>query len=371
MVLKSTNKQKWSIRMTESAIYKFPELRGRWAYDYGVLSRGIERSYLSSKDQRYFDYIKENMDHFVGDDGQIRYYDLEQYNIDYINNGKALLFLYKETKEEKYKLAVDLLRKQLHTHPRNSDGGFWHKKIYPSQMWLDGLYMGAPFYAEYSKLFNEPDSFDDVANQIILMNKHAKDPKSGLLYHGYDEAKTQKWADKETGCSPHFWGRALGWYAMTLVDVLDYLPEDHKNRKEIIEIARSLYASIALVQDKSLGVWYQVLDQQDKEGNYKEASSSCMFVYAITKAVRKGYISHIYLDIATQGMKGILNNFIQEDEEGYLNLIDTVYCSGLGGTPYRDGTYEYYISEGKEVNNLLGIGAFIQACAELEALDLM
>lgn len=363
--------QNWSKWMTDSIIHKRPVLDGRWAYDYGVVSRGIERVWRVTGDSFYYDYIKRNMDNFVGEDGAISYYRFEDYNIDYVNNGKTLLMLYLESKVEKYKKAVDTLRLQLKTHPRTSDGGFWHKSIYPHQMWLDGLYMGGPFYAQYVKEFDDDHRFDDVARQFILMNRHAKDPKTGLIYHGWDESRDQRWADDITGCSPNFWGRAMGWYAMALVDVLDYLPETHRDRDEIIEIFRSMAASLALVQHRGNGLWYQVLDQYDREGNYPEASCSCMFTYAIAKAVRMGYIGKFYLDIAVRAMDGIIEHFVEEDEDGYLNLNDTVYCSGLGNTPYRDGSYDYYISEPKEQNNLLGIGAFIQACAELEVLELL
>jgi len=260
---------------------------------------------------------------------------MNQHNIDYVNNGKTLLYLYRMTKDNKYKLASDMLRRQLNEQPRTKEGGFWHKDIYPHQMWLDGLYMGSPFYAEYTMMLGDSKDFDDVAKQIILMNKNAKDSKSGLLYHGYDESREQLWANKETGCSPNFWGRAMGWYAMALVDVLDYLPTEHKDRDEIIEIARSMYAAVALVQGKETGVWSQVLDYQDKEGNYIEASCTCMFTYAIAKAIRKGYISHIYKPVVEKAIKGIIANFVREDGEGYIDLIDTVYCSGLGGNPYR------------------------------------
>lgn len=360
---------KWSIRMTESVIHKFPELRDRWAYDYGVLCRGIERAYETTNDDKYFNYMKDNMDHFVNEAGEIKYYEFDKHNIDYVNNGKTLLYLYRMTKENKFKLASDMLRRQLDKQGRTSEGGFWHKDIYPHQMWLDGLYMGSPFYAEYTKMFGNDNDFDDVAKQLILMNKYAKDPKSGLLYHGYDESREQLWSNKETGCSPHFWGRAMGWYAMALVDVLDYLPENHKNRPEIIEIARSMYAAVALVQGKETGVWSQVLDQEYTEGNYIESSCTGMFTYAIAKAIRKGYISHIYKPVVEKAIEGIINNFVRDDGQGYIDLIDTVYCSGLGGNPYRDGSYEYYISERKVTNNLLGIGAFIQAFTEWELIN--
>lgn len=356
----------WSVKMAESIIHHLPEQRDRWAYDYGVLGKGLEGVWKKTGNKRIFDYIKDNMDHFVDDNGRIRYYVLEDYNIDYINNGKTLIFLYKETGEPKYKKAIDLLREQLKSHPRTSEGGFWHKKIYPYQMWLDGLYMGSPFYAEYIQLYENGDNFEDVIKQFVLMNQYSRDPKTGLLYHGWDESRQQLWSDKETGCSANFWGRSMGWFAMALVDVLDYIPEDHEGRNDVVEILKNMVEALAKVQDTESGLWYQVLDQKDRDGNYLESSASSMFTYAMAKAVRKGYIEPTYKTVAEKAMKGMLVHFIEEDDQGYLNLTDINNGAGLGGTPYRDGSYEYYVGEPKAVNNLLGVGAFIQACVEIE-----
>ena len=199
--------------MADSEMIREPLKLKKWgAYDSGVVLKGIEQVWRETKDQKYFDYLKKNVDEYVEADGNIRTYELEEYNIDQINNGKLLLTLYQETGLEKYKKAAYLQREQLKTHPRTSEGGFWHKNIYPHQMWLDGLFMGSPFYAEFAKIFNEPEIFDDVAHQVVLMAKHTKDPKTGLFYHGWDESKEQKWANPETGASPNFWGRAMGWY---------------------------------------------------------------------------------------------------------------------------------------------------------------
>ena len=193
----------------------------RWTYEQGVVLKGIEGLWKNTADKKYFDYIEKSMDLFVQPDGSIRTYKPDEYNIDHVNCGRNLLFLYKVTLKEKYLKAVQSLRNQLRTHPRTAEGGFWHKKIYPWQMWLDGLYMGEPFYAEYAATFHEDTAFNDIAKQFILMEKHARDAKTGLLYHGYDESRQQKWADKKTGVSPHVWGRATGWYGMGLVDVLE------------------------------------------------------------------------------------------------------------------------------------------------------
>jgi len=360
----------WSIKMADSVMVRNPDLTYKWSYDYGVVFKGFEQVWLKTKYEKYFHYIKRNMDGFVREDGNINGY-TNEYNIDHINNGKVLLFLYEQTGEEKYKKAAFLLRQQLKTHPRTSEGGFWHKKIYPHQMWLDGLYMGAPFYAEFAKKFNEHKSFDDVAKQLILMEKHAKDPKTGLLYHAWDESKEQAWANKETGQSPNFWGRAMGWYSMALVDVLDHLPKDHKDRKTIIKILQNLVSAVVKVQDMTTGVWYQVLDQGGRSGNYHEASASCMFTYTMAKAIRFGYIDIRYIHNVQLAYEGIIKEFIEVGDDGLVNLKQTCAVAGLGGNPYRDGTYNYYISEPIQLNDLKGIGAFLLASSEVERLNLL
>ncbi|HEV2761389.1 MAG TPA: glycoside hydrolase family 88 protein, partial [Pyrinomonadaceae bacterium] len=206
----------------------------KWTYDLGVVLKGVEGVWYATGDGRYFAHIQQNLDHFVGDDGQIRTYKLEDFNIDNVLLGRSLLTLYKVTGKEKYRKAAATLRGQLKSHPRTSEGGFWHKKIYPSQMWLDGLYMGQPFYAEYAAAFNEPEAFDDITKQFVLMERHSRDSKTGLLYHGWDESRKQRWADPSTGRSPNFWGRAMGWYAMARVDTLEHFPAEHPGRAQLI-----------------------------------------------------------------------------------------------------------------------------------------
>jgi len=365
---KSHYNNNWAEKMTNSVMERDPELSDKWSYDYGVIYKGLEQVWLKTGNKKYFDYIKRNMDFFIDEKGNIDKYSGKDHNIDYLNNGKIVLLLYKETGDERYKKAAYLLRKQLETHPRTKEGGFWHKDIYTNQMWLDGLYMGAPFYAEFTKIFGETKCFDDVAKQIILMNKYAKDAKSGLLYHGWDESREQRWCNKETGCSPNFWGRSMGWYSMALVDVLDFLPENHVQRGRIIEILNEVVEAIIKVQDQDSGVWYQVLDQGKRKGNYLEASGSCMFVYAIAKGILNGYLSQSRIEAVVKGYKGIIDNFIEVDKDGLVNLKGTCMVAGLGGTPYRDGTYEYYISEPIKYNDLKGIGAFIKASAEIGKL---
>jgi unsaturated rhamnogalacturonyl hydrolase len=338
----------------------------RWHYENGLMHKAIEQVWRKTGDTKYYDTIKRDIDSLVGDDGCISTYSVEEYNLDQINPGRILFPLYRTTGDEKYKKAAYLLREQLRGQPRTSEGGFWHKKIYPHQMWLDGIYMASPFYAEFGKTFGEPAAFDDVAFQIIAIEKHTRDLKTGLHYHGWDESKQQRWADPETGCSPHFWGRAVGWYAMAMVDVLDYLPQDHPRRPNILAILDRVITAVTRVQDQSTGLWYQVLDRGGRAGNYLEASGSCMFVYSIAKAVRLGYLAKNALDVARKGYQGILDNFIRVDEQELVNLEKTCGGAGLGGTPYRDGSYEYYVTEQVVTNDYKGIGPFILASIEME-----
>lgn len=338
----------------------------KWTYDHGLVLKGIEGVWLSTGDGKYFRHIQEAMDHFVNEDGTIRTYKLADYNLDNVLPGRNLLLLYKVTGKEKYKQAAALLRQQLKGQPRTTDGGFWHKKIYPYQMWLDGLYMAEPFYAEYAATFRDPAAFDDIAKQFVLMERHSRDAKTGLLYHGWDESKQQRWADQTTGRSPNFWGRAMGWYGMALVDTLDYFPSDHPQRTALLAILNRLAKSIAKYQEPKSGLWYQVLDKGSAKGNYLEASASCMFVYALAKGVRKGYLSPGYLGVAQKGYRGILRRFARTNARGQFDLEGTVSVAGLGGNPYRDGSYQYYLSEKVVINDPKGVGAFLLASNEME-----
>ncbi|HEX8146473.1 MAG TPA: glycoside hydrolase family 88 protein [Pyrinomonadaceae bacterium] len=351
------------------AVKSDPSRPDRWTYEQGVALTGVEAVWLNTGEGRYFEYIKRVVDKFVADDGTIRTYKKDEYNIDNVQSGRLLLLLYKVTGQEKYAKAAAHLRDQLRTHPRTSEGGFWHKQVYPSQMWLDGLYMGEPFYAEYAATFNEPEAFDDVAKQFILMETHARDAKTGLLYHGWDESKQQRWADKTTGRSPNFWGRAMGWYAMALVDTLEHFPADHPKRAELLAILGRLAAAVEKYQEPKSGLWYQVLDKGGEKGNYLESSAAAMFVYSLAKAVRLGYLPESYLKVAQKGWAGMRQQFVEDAPGGGVNFKGTVSVAGLGGNPYRDGSYAYYLSEKAVTNDAKGAGAFLMAAAEMEAAE--
>ena len=367
----------WSERMAnamleihkDSITYKEEGKFARWDYEQAILLKALEQVWIRTGDGKYYQFILKNTDSYVNEKGEIKTYKGEQFNIDNITGGRILLMLYRETGKEKFKLAADLLRNQLKNQPRTQEGGFWHKKIYPNQMWLDGLYMGEPFYAEYSKAFDEPQNFNDIADQFIWMEKHARDTKTGLLYHGWDESKEQKWANEATGTSPNFWGRALGWYVMALVDVLDTFPKDHPKRPELLDIFQRLMPAIVKYQDSKEGCWYQIMDKIDGKGNYIEASGTAMFVYGLAKGVRMRYLDKSYLQNAQKGYQGMLKNFISVDSKGTPHYEKSVLVSGLGGNPYRDGSYEYYLKEPIRRDDLKGVAPFIMASVEIEIAE--
>ncbi|RZM30278.1 MAG: glycoside hydrolase family 88 protein [Pedobacter sp.] len=339
----------------------------KWSYDQGVILEGIDQIWKRTGDGQYFAYIQKSMDLFINKDGDIRGYKQQDFNIDNVKNGRSLLTLYKVTGQQKYFKAATHLWDQLQQQPRTTDGGFWHKKIYPSQMWLDGLYMGEPFYTEYAALTGNSKAFDDIARQFILMEEHARDAKTGLLYHGWDESKEQQWANKKTGVSPQFWGRAMGWYGMALVDVLDYFPVNHPKRSALIAILDRVAQAAVKYQDPASGLWFDLLDQPKTKGNYKEASASAMFTYTLAKAVRKGYIAQNYAAAAKKAYMGMNKEFVEQGTKaGHINLKGTVSVSGLGGKPYRDGSVAYYLSEKVITNDAKGVGAFLMAANEME-----
>lgn len=363
----------WSVRTASSIMERYPRLyedkgyNGKWSYDYGVILKGFERLWKITGEEKYFVYIKENMDYFVQEDGSIRGYQLEEYNIDHINNGKLLFILYKETGEEKYKKAAELLRKQLQLHPRTSEGAFWHKQIYPYQIWLDGLYMGSPFYAEFQTTFANGEGLEDVIRQFRISYQHLLDKKTNLLYHAWDERKVQPWADSNTGLSENFWGRSMGWYLLAVVDTLEIIPNDTQDRDLLVQILNRTLKALVNYQDPKSGVWYQVTDKASKKGNYLEASCSSMFVCAIARGIRLGVLDREeWEEQLVKSHQGLLDEFVLLTKEGWINLNKNCQVAGLGGEDQRDGTYTYYISEPVICNDQKGLGAFLQALAEVE-----
>ena len=355
------------LAMNPDTIFAMPEKRElKWNYDQAVIFEALYQMWLISGNQKYFDRMRQNLDYFLDDDGRIKTYTITDYSLDLIAPGRQLLYLQKITGERRYKNAVDTLRAQLRGQPRTHEGGFWHKKIYPYQMWLDGLYMAEPFYALYAAYDNEPEDFNDIANQFVWMEKHARDSATGLLYHGWDESKQQRWANFENGTSPSFWGRAMGWYAMGLVDVLDYFPKDHPQREKLIDILRQLAGAILAYRDTDSKLWWQVVDKPGKVKNFQEASASAMFTYVFAKGANKGYLDKKFTTAAQESFEGIVKHFTTTDKNGHIDFHEVCGSVGLGSQPYRDGSYEYYVGVPRRTNDLRGIGTFLLAAIELE-----
>ncbi|MDO9152787.1 MAG: glycoside hydrolase family 88 protein [Paludibacter sp.] len=362
----------WAKKIADSEMKHHPELwmadfvkAPKWDYTQGLIAKSMMEIYSATGDVKYYDYVKSFADFFVNTNGEIKTYKLEDYNIDRLNGGNFLFDMYNQTKDIKYLKAIELLRGQLKTHPRVSEGAFWHKKIYPNQVWLDGLYMGSPFYTRYAAIFDKPAIFDDVYTQFKIADKYTLDKKTGLNYHAWDESKTQKWSNPVTGQSPHFWSRSMGWYMMALVDVLDYFPVNHPARPELIKILNRLSVSLLKYQDKKTGMWYQVTNLPNRKGNYLESTGTTMFCYAMAKGVNHGYLPKKFMKVAEKTFAGLIKNSTQMNEDGTTSITRACSVAGLGGNPYRDGSFEYYISEPIRNDDPKGIGPFILAAIEL------
>lgn len=357
----------WSTRMANSEMARRGEnlAKGKWDYTAGLFTLSLLKLNEQAPNAAYVPFATNAIGSFIAPDGSIRGYKASEYQLDALNPGKTVLALWQLTHDDRYEKAAALLRKQLDTQPRTSDGGFWHKERYTNQMWLDGLYMGAPFYAEYTKLFNGPaTNYDDIANQFKLVRKHLYDKQAGLYYHGWDSKKTQAWANPATGTSSNFWGRGLGWYAMALVDTLDYFPTNHAGYKELTSQLRHVADGLVKWQDTN-GLWWQVLDQGGRAGNYEEATASSMFVYSLAKGVNKGYLPKKYIPAILKGYTGITGKLIKQDGD----KISLTQCCSVAGLGFgRDGSFNYYIHEPVVENDLKGVGPFILAGIQLQDL---
>ena len=368
--------QPWSVRMAESEMIRCPESwqldfqpRLKWDYCHGLELQSMLDVYDRYGDSKFYEYALAYADTMVNADGTIKKYKLEDYSLDRVNSGKFLFRIYDQTKNEKYKKALDLMRSQLDTHPRNADGGFWHKKIYPHQVWLDGIYMGAPFYAEYAHRNSQVNAYQDIINQFLMAARHTYDPQTDLFRHACDVSRKERWSDKQTGQSLHSWGRAMGWYAMAFVDALEFIPKHEVGQDSMLVVFNHLANMVKRLQDAKTGLWYQVLDKSGEKGNYLESSCSAMFVYALFKGVRLGYLDASYLSVAKKGYRGILKHFIEVDKNGLVTITQACAVAGLGGKVYRSGDYDYYINEAIRPNDAKAVGPFIMASLEWENIQ--
>ena len=337
----------------------------KWNYIDGCMITALLSLYEMTGRERYFSFAKDFVDYFVQEDGTIRTYNVKEYNLDNINTASNLFFLYDKTGDEKYKKALDLVRTQLDTMPRTKEGSFWHKDIYPNQVWLDGLYMAEPFYMRYETIFRKMEKCNDVIHQFKNVEKHMKDPKTGLYYHGYDESREMYWADPVTGCSPNFWLRSLGWFSLALTETAMACDEAlYYEKRYLIGLLENLIDALIPYQDES-GMFYQVPDKQNEEGNYLETSGTALISYAILKAVRLGFISGRYAAIGEKAFDGICEKYLSKNEDGTLKLGGICLVAGLGGKQHRDGSLAYYFSEPVVENEAKGVAPFLLAYTEV------
>ena len=359
--------------MADQTMQRWPEGRfiepgasWHWNYQLGLLLQGMDAVWKQTGDEKYLKYTQHAIDPLVAPDGSIPTYDARDNSLDNILLGRPLLLLYRETKDERYRKAATLLRRQLTVQPRNPAGGFWHTQSNPDQMLLDDVYMVAPFYAEYAATFGEPQDFAVITRQFVLLEDHVRDPKSGLLYQEWNQTRKEPWVNKTTGASASFWGRGTGWYLMALVDTLPYYSKDDSGRAKLLEILNRTAEGVAAHQDEKTGLWYQVLDKPGQKGNYLESSASGMFIYALAKGARLGYLPPHYKDTAERGWKGMLHELVRREKNGTLTVTGTVKGIDLGSAPSHDGSYAYYTSAPVVSNDPKGIGAFLLAGTEME-----
>lgn len=341
-----------------------------WNYIDGCMMTSLYTIYKQTGNKKYLDFIDNFVDFYVFEDGSIRGYELDTYNVDNINEGRILFDLYRETGREKYKKAINLLYQQLLGQPRTGLGNFWHKKIYPNQVWLDGLYMAQVFYTRYETEFTGGKNYADIVGQFENVYKYMYDKDKKLYYHGWDYSKTAFWCDKNTGLSKSFWLRSVGWYTVGLVDAISYFADTAKQLKDrLIKIFRETVEGLERYIDPVGKMFYQVVDQGGREGNYLETSGSAMIAYAMMKGARLGYVDKRFAKVGEEVFNGICNKYLTETD-GKLNLGGICLMAGLGpeSNRKRDGTFEYYISEPVVENDAKGTGPFVMAYTEIKQL---
>lgn len=371
-----------SVRMAQSEMVRNPSpttLDGipvgkvKWNYTSGLELLAIMDVSESYDKPEMWEYAERYYDTIVREDASVITYKKSKYNIDHVCPGRPLFGLYAKSGEERYRMVIDTLYSQLCGQPRNDDGGFWHKQVYPHQMWLDGLYMGEPFYAQYARdvlLPTDRKAYDeamaDIVNQFVTVAKHTYDPKTELFRHACDVSREMFWCDKTTGQSAHAWGRAMGWYAMAIVETLQYMNVESEGAQKMIEILNHIYKVLPRYASPVSGMWYQVLDSPEREGNYEESTGSIMFVYAMMKGVRLGYLPSEMKQESMRLYEKFVERFVKENEDGTISITNCCAVAGLGGKTMRSGDFDYYISEPIIENDCKGVGPFIWASLEYE-----
>ena len=354
----------------ESPVWNIEKIRegsnSTWNYIDGCMIKAIIELFLITRNHRYLDFADAFTGRFVREDGSIESYDPKEYNLDNVNAGKTLFDLYELTGKEKYRRAMDTVYSQLKEQPRTSTGNFWHKKIYPHQIWLDGLYMAQPFYMQYEAEYNGCKNCEDSYQQFLQVYGRMRDPLNGLYYHAYDDSRQMFWCDKVTGLSENFWLRAMGWYAMALIDTMEVMPEETlgAEKKELNRIYKELIDSMLPYQDEKTGMWYQVVNRGGIRPNYLETSGSAIFAYAIMKSVRLGFLEENYFQYGRKAFDGICSTYLSE-ENGELQLDGICLVAGLGNKEMREGTFDYYMREPIVKNEAKGVAPLILAYIEI------
>lgn len=338
----------------------------KWNYIDGCMITGILERYEITGEARFLDFADRFLSGFVEEDGRIRTYDPAEYSLDNVNPAKNLFTLYDLTGKEKYRKALELVRSQLSTMPRTPEGNFWHKLIYPNQVWLDGIYMALPFYMEYEKRFDAQKDCEDICRQIANVEIRMRDPKTGLYYHGYDASRKMYWADPDTGCSPNFWLRAEGWFILGLVDVLEIMKnlpmgaESVHLQHMLLDLAKAL----SKYQDPS-GLWYQLIALPELAGNYLETSGTALISAALLKAVRLGFLPESFRAVGEKAFYGIVDHRLTKNADGTPCVTGICLVGGLGGEQHRDGSAAYYLSEPVVQNDAKGVGPLLLAYTEM------
>ena len=344
--------------------------RNKWNYIDGCMITAILRLYDMTGDKKYLNFADEFVSYFVNDDGTINTYSIKEYNLDNVRPACNLFALYDLTGNGKYRKAMDTVREQIEEMPRTKAGNFWHKKIYPYQVWLDGLYMAQPFYMEYERRYRKMGGCLDSFKQFTNVRHLMKDEKTGLYYHGYDESRSMYWADHETGCSANFWLRATGWFAAALVDTAQAMGEQlYYEYRTLQDMLKQLCDSVMNYIDPDLNMFYQVINKKDAAGNYPETSGSALLSYAMLKGARLGYLPQRYADIASRIFFGITEKYLSKNTDGTPKLGGICLVAGLGGENHRDGSLEYYFSEPIVENDAKGTAPLLMAYTELLAYE--
>lgn len=342
-------------------------LKSNWNYIDGCMIKAVLEMYSISKDKKYLDFADAFIDYRVHDDGTIEGYDINEKNIDNVNAGKTLFELYDVVGKEKYRKAIDLIYNQISIMPRTKNGSFWHKDIYPEQVWLDGLYMGMPFYMEYETRYNNKKNYPDIFQQFRFVIENMRNPLNGLYFHAIDTSKKMFWCDKVTGLSQLSWLRAIGWFSMALLDTIDKCDQTDEKYADDIKLMRDAFVdlidSMLKYQDES-GMWYQIVNFGGMDGNYLETSGSSIMAYAILKGVRFGYLPESYRQYAEKAIDGICDKYLTT-KDGEMHLGGICLVGGLGGKTRRHGTYDYYMSEPVVEDDAKGVGPFLLAYTEL------